>query len=266
MINIPTKVDGESTLPASEFNSLVNELKNLITSSGQSLDGGSTNQIARAVANYVASGDFYTDGGSADTYSLTIAGNKRSPTSLQDGLRARFRAGNSNTGASTINVASLGAKDLKKADGSEDLEAGDIVTGNLVEVYYNSSQDVFILSSITLQDFLRADEPANLGVGYTTTAFDIGNSGNLQVEPAIENSAIQTLFINGSFELTAPTDTESGYIEIEATNDATGGYSVTITDYDTISGTYDSSPNAVNLFRISKINSNNYLEIAQPEV
>jgi hypothetical protein len=39
-----------------------------------------------------------------------------------------FRAGNANTGASTVNVNSAGVKNLKKEDGTTDLASGDILT------------------------------------------------------------------------------------------------------------------------------------------
>lgn len=265
MIDIPTKVDGTSVLPAEEFNSLVNGIETAITTSGQTLSGASTNQVARAIANYVAQSDFYTDSGSANSYVLTIVNNYRRASDYGNGMRVRFRAANANTGASTVNVGGLGDKDIKKGtDTFSALESGDIQNGQYIQLVYNSSADAFILETFILQDFLQTSETNTLEVGFTTTVHDLGNSGTATVTPSIANSSMQTITINGSFTLATPSDSDSGYLEIEATNDGVGAYTVTFSGYDTISGTYNSTANAVNLFRITKIGTTSYLEIVQP--
>lgn len=266
MQNIPLKSDGSSTLPASEFNQIADELENIITSTGISLSGSDVNQIAKSIANYAANGNFYTDSGVADAYVLTVIGNNKAPTAYRNGLKTTFKVGNTNTGASTINVASLGVKNIKKNNGADDLDANDLEQGKIVELIYDSGGDYFELTSteIAFADLLKKNETATLTVGFTTQVEALGNSGTGTVTPLIEDGPIKTLTINGSFTLAAPTDTNSGYIEIEATNDATGGYTVTLSGYTEISGSYDSAPNTVNLFRISKIASNSYIEIVQP--
>ena len=49
MLNIGTKTDNVSSLPAAEFNSINDELKNLIQSSGQVLNGLDLYQIAKTL-------------------------------------------------------------------------------------------------------------------------------------------------------------------------------------------------------------------------
>lgn len=107
------------------------ENNNIITGSAQSLSDAISNQMAIGVSRFSAN-NFYIDSGSADAYVLTLAASMTNPVSATVdyfiGMTIRFRAGNANTGASTVNVNSAGVKNLKKEDGSTDLVAGDIPT------------------------------------------------------------------------------------------------------------------------------------------
>lgn len=263
MINAPTKFDGISTLPADEYNNITSELKNIVTTGGQSLTSADVNQLAKSIANYVSNGTYYTDSGVANAYVLTTVGAKNSPTSYTNGLTARFKVGNANSGSSTINVASLGVKNIKKNNGANNLVSGDLPVNTIVEVVYDSGGDYFELVSteFVANSYLRKDQTANISVGYTYTAYGIGNSGTGTVTPLISNGPFQTITINGSFTLAAPTDTNSGTIEIVATNDGTGGYTITVSAYTIIENNYDNSANKVNIFKIEKVGSTSYLRI-----
>lgn len=266
MENIETKFDGVSVLPAAQFNSYINELKNIITSANQSLTGADVTQIAKSIANYVANGNYFTDSGVANAYVLTVVGARLAPTLYTNGFTVLFKVGTTNTGASTVNVSGLGVKNIKINNGANDPSAGDLTAGNIVELVYDASGDYFELTrtEFVISDFLRKNITTNVTVGYTTTAQSLGNSGTGTLTPTIATGSIKTLTINGNFTLAAPTDTESGYITIRATNDAIGGYSVTLSAYTLISGTYNSTANQVNLFLITKIGSTSYLQIVQP--
>ena len=100
-----SKVDG-NTVDASEWNQLA-DLDNAVTSSGQTPSTGNLNQLGIAMAINAAGADFYSDSGAADAYVLTAIGTLRSPHAYFDGMRVRFRPDNANTGASTVNVATL---------------------------------------------------------------------------------------------------------------------------------------------------------------
>lgn len=80
-------------------------------------------------------------GGSADAYTFT---SQQTYTSLQDGITITFRASATNTGASTINVDSLGAKDLQAVDGTA-LGASALVSGSIYSATYDSGDDVWLL-------------------------------------------------------------------------------------------------------------------------
>lgn len=103
-----------------------------------------------------------------------------------------------------------------------------------------------------------------LSVGFEGTSYSTGNTGAGTVTLVAANGNIQHGTVTGSFTLGAPTFTGVGYIEWEATNDGTGGYSPDVaTNFANISGTYDATASVKNVFRISKLNTGTYLEIAQ---
>ena len=145
MAKFDTKVTGNQVAP-DEYNNIVVGVKNVITSSDQTIDTSNT-QITKGIADYAAVGTFYTDSGAANAYVLSSIGSRLAPNAYAEGMEIRFRAGNSNTGASTVNVAGLGLKNIKKADGSTDIESGDISTDYDTRARYDGT--VFRLSSFS---------------------------------------------------------------------------------------------------------------------
>jgi hypothetical protein len=139
MQNIPTKTDGVSTLPAAEFNQIPDELENAITNTGQTLTSGTLTQISKAMSIYAAGGSFYTDSGAANAYVLSVVGSKQPPHAYFNGMEVKFLPGNANTGASTVNVATLGVKNIKLADGSTDPSAGDIPASTEITLTYDGT-------------------------------------------------------------------------------------------------------------------------------
>lgn len=111
-------------------------------------------------------------------------------------------------------------------------------------------------------DTLKADTTDTLTVGFTGTSANLGNL-NSATTLSIATSNIQYATMTGSFTLTAPNDAADGYLELEMTIDATGGYTLTLSGFNQISGTFDATANVVNVLRISKLNTNTYLEIIQ---
>lgn len=151
MKDIANKTDNVDELPANGFNSIVDELENTVTDSGQTLDASSETtpdpsptQLSRAITEASQSADFYTDSGAADAYVLTAAGNWRQSTAYRNGQHFRFLPTNANTGASTINVSGLGVKTLENVNGTS-LNANQLDTTRVALVYYDSSADKFKL-------------------------------------------------------------------------------------------------------------------------
>ena len=103
MDNIPVKVDGTTSLSASEFNSFYNGSKNLVLRSGQTLDIGNTNQVNEAVAKYASGGGFwYDDIGAADNYillAITPTTGFFHPKEYFEGMQVGCAANASSTGS-----------------------------------------------------------------------------------------------------------------------------------------------------------------------
>lgn len=133
------KLDGTTALAANDI--LAGDIVDVIYDSGA---GGHFRVLfpnLNRVANYAG-----TSGGSANAQTITPI-----PTisAYASGQRFQFLAGFSNTGATTINVAGLGVKTIKRLDGTTDLVANDIVVGDMVDIEYESGVGVFRLLSPT---------------------------------------------------------------------------------------------------------------------
>jgi len=148
-MDIVSKING-NTCSATEFNQIPTELEALQTSSGQTSSDAILNQVSIATSRYAAN-NFYIDSGTADAYILTLAASMTNPVSATVGyfigMTIRFRAGNANTGASTVNVNSAGVKNLKQADGTTDLAAGDIPTTRDSTFRYNGTSFVQVIQA-----------------------------------------------------------------------------------------------------------------------
>jgi len=89
--------------------------------------------------------DYAVDTGVADAYLVSLP---YTPSGYVDGLHVRMRALNTNTGASTINVNSLGVKSIRLIDSSV-LTAGDITAGGAVDLTYSTATGYFHVSANT---------------------------------------------------------------------------------------------------------------------
>lgn len=141
MQDLNDKITGGS-LSADEWNQVPSELQNAIVASGQSLSGADLNQLGKAIASYSGGGDFYTDNGSVNVVTLLVIGTFQSPPAYRDGLRARFIAGNTNSGAVTAQLPGLGVVALRDLTDTA-LVAGDIVAGLPYEIFYKASTGHF---------------------------------------------------------------------------------------------------------------------------
>lgn len=141
MQDLTGKITG-SSLTAAEWNQLPEEVQRVITNAGITLSGAATDQLVKALALTVGSGSFYTDGGSANAYSLSNVLTFQNATTYSDGLKIRFRPAFANTGASTVNVAGVGIKDLvdKWGDPLSGNELNPLVT---CEAEFDLSNNVF---------------------------------------------------------------------------------------------------------------------------
>lgn len=126
-------------------------------------DYAATGQVQDGSFIYVA-----TVGGTADAITLTPS---PAITAYVAGQTFRFIASGANTGATTVNISAVGAKNITK-NGTTALAAGDIPSGAIVEIVYDGTQ--FQITKIKQGTASTIDTPvsaANGGTGqssYTT--------------------------------------------------------------------------------------------------
>lgn len=152
MYDISTKIDNISTLSADEFNKgYMEDLENAVTKSGITLDtvGVPTDQnmLAQAITRASQGGCSYQDSGSANAYVLSAIGGFQQPTAYFDGMIVCFKAGNTNTGASTVNVSSIGISSIVDNSGSA-LTSDKIIANKDYFLRYDLSNTRFVLLSI----------------------------------------------------------------------------------------------------------------------
>ncbi len=89
------------------------------------------------------------------------------PAAYVTGQRYAFIVANTNSGAVTLNVNSLGAKDIKRIDGATALVASDLVAGQIAEVRYDGTKfQMTSPSGVFLGDF---NKTLYAGYGASTT-------------------------------------------------------------------------------------------------
>lgn len=141
MANFSASKNTGDTLTAAEWNQ-TGSLNNLIQSTGQTLSTADLNQSGKAAAQY-GSGNFFTDSGAANAYDLSPIGSMQSATAYFDGMEIRFRAANASSTASTINVNSLGVKNIKQANGVTDITTEISTTADSI-LRFDNANDCFI--------------------------------------------------------------------------------------------------------------------------
>jgi hypothetical protein len=180
-----SKVDG-NTVGSAEWNQL-SDVDNLTTTSGQTPSTTDLFQLSIASARYSSGGQFFTDSGTANTYVLSPVSPFKSPVDATNtyfnGMTIRFRAGNANSGASTINVNGAGLKNLKKEDGSTDLTDGDILTTKDSTFRYNGT------SFVLVQD-IRPATATNQGVAYLTPNKNVIINGNFSINQRVVSGTV----------------------------------------------------------------------------
>lgn len=85
-------------------------------------------------------------------------------TAYAAGQLVSFKAAASNTGATTVNISGLGAKDIRRNDGAATaLVSGDIVTGQICVLGYDGTRFLLVSgSNLALDDTLSFDGSGNL--------------------------------------------------------------------------------------------------------
>lgn len=106
-------------------------------------------------------------GGTANAQTLTLA---PALTALYNGMRIRFKALNSNTGATTLNVNGIGATPIQLFSATA-LQGGEIIGGVFYEVIYDSGNVAWIL--VPADRFLLKRDDTGGAISNTTTETDM---------------------------------------------------------------------------------------------
>lgn len=173
-------VDG--SLTNTEWNGRQTEIQNIVTAF-EALSGVSDNQLGQAIAAMAAVSHFYTCTGSADVYTASVLPGIQAPEDYYEGMLVRMIPSAANTGSSTVNVAALGIKNIKREDGSA-LQVGDLITTRAAWMVYDGT-DLLLSDWSSSQAALGADlDPSLLrGVLVRTSASVItlskGIGGNI---------------------------------------------------------------------------------------
>jgi len=144
-----------TTLSPTDYQQTPTESEALITSSGQTTSSADLTQLKKAVSNYSASGNFYSCTNTGDAYTLTPVSPFQGISGYKDGQLFRFRPSATNTTQSpTANVNTQGVKNITKADGSTQVEIGDIDSNQDIELRYDLANDVLVLPKLGVTSFL----------------------------------------------------------------------------------------------------------------
>lgn len=136
----------------------------------------SAREVMAALAKYRSDTDGVNTSSGTDTITLSAS---RVMAAYTAGDRYCFKAGGTNTGAATLNVDSLGAKSIKRPDGTA-LVAGDITSGMYADVVYDGTN--FILLNRHIVDATTSVK----GVAELATSAEAlaGSSSSVVVTPS----------------------------------------------------------------------------------
>lgn len=135
-------------------------------------DATAVNQYA--TAKQVQNGSLvYTGatGGSANAYTASIS---PTPSAYATGMRVIIKASFTNSAAATLNLNSLGAKNIRKEDNSVDLASGEITSGYFYELIYDGTQFILLGETFT---------------GWATWVPTISGSGAMTLTPVTVTAA-----------------------------------------------------------------------------
>ena len=219
---------------AAEINSLNTTDANNTARFPENMSPSQVNDSARALEGIIARWHKDINGsltslGSADAY--TVSSNQ-TLTALYDGLTIAFEVTVANTATATLNVDSLGAKEIKKWH-DQGLAAGDLEAGQKIVVVYDSDSDVFQLLTPTA----KGSTPSVI-----TTEGDliIGDSGGAASRLPV-GGANRVVMSNGttSSYVTGPIGKHTVWVPAGAMKPTSSNGSATLTTVETTSGRPD---------------------------
>lgn len=226
--------DGQTTITANiPFNS--NKITGLTNGSDR------TDSIALGQVQDGAYTTLGTAGGAANAYTASP-----SPliTAYATGSRYIIKIQADNTGASTLNISGVGAKNIKKYDGAGvkvDVEAGDLQQDQYYDIFYDGTDIVvlnpqapyingtnftnLVAASTTASGVIELATQAEVNAGTDTTRAVVPST--LQAHPAVAKvwvnfNGTSTVVISDSYNVTSITDNGVGDYTINFTTPFAG--------------------------------------------
>lgn len=120
------------------------QIANAIGKSGLTVDDTDLLRLAKAVRSQGA--NYRAAGGTANALTATL---DPAPAAWSDlnGMPLRLRIGTTNSGAATLNVNVLGAKNVRTLAGAA-LSAGDLFAGSIMEFIYDQTSDTVLVVNL----------------------------------------------------------------------------------------------------------------------
>lgn len=119
-----------------------------------------------------------TSGGTGTAHTITVTG---SITAYAAGQRYIYIAGTSNTGSCSLNVNGIGGVSIVKGSGAIALSANDIVSGQVVDVVYDTGGG----GRFRLMNYPTRSDIQNSTLTYGGTSGGSGNAQTITLTPAI---------------------------------------------------------------------------------
>ncbi len=157
-----------------------------------------------------------TSGGTADALTLTT---NMTIASHATPIMLTFEASATNTGAATVTINALASRDIKRTDGSA-LQAGDITTGGIYMIAYESGIDDYLLLNPT---DLKIATQAQMETGTSTAV--LVTPGRQHFHPghpkcwAMVTVSAGTPTLTSSYNITSITDRGTGELTVTIATD-----------------------------------------------
>lgn len=148
-----------------------------ITPSGVSDTAAISEYVQAIVEIAMGRAGLFVAAGTANAITLAVSANQQKPRSYFDGMRIRFRPTLDNTAAATVNVESLGVKNISNSS------TGFLKTGILTEIEYVASSGDFQI--VNTERYVDGDDGFEIINGVIRQWGHTGNLGDTSGQPTI---------------------------------------------------------------------------------